>query len=140
MKETELDVGRGQVTGEKIKLPSLHQGKEGWLRHQTKRREASEADADGVVFRLQRCCTEENHPVLSIIGSFAPSLLIASPPLLALMQGGGFNGHQFNNHQLNTHMHYSQVQTPSFLFTRTYPVANLVNSFQVNGLVTQIFA
>src|SRR5216110_227694 len=42
--------------------------KEGWLRHQRKFGEATEADAAGVVFLLD---SSENHPGLAISGCFA---------------------------------------------------------------------
>src|SRR2546425_4888571 len=48
-------------------------------------REATEADADGVVFLS---LGSENHPGLAVRGCCATFLLIARPPLLAVMQGG----------------------------------------------------
>src|SRR5207248_5859845 len=45
-----------------------HHRKEGWLRHQRKFGEATEADAAGVVFLLD---SSENHPGLAISGCFA---------------------------------------------------------------------
>src|SRR5439155_21062919 len=48
-------------------------------------RAATEADAAGVVFHL---FSSENHPGLAISGCFATFLLVARPPLLAVMQGG----------------------------------------------------
>src|SRR5262249_33748572 len=72
-------------------FPSLHQRKEGRAASSIKFCEATEADAAGVVFRPppRVCFQSENHPVLAsaVASRF---LLIARPPLLALVQGGEY--------------------------------------------------
>src|SRR6266700_7097614 len=72
------------VSGRIGKFPSLHYRKEGWLRHQRKFGEATEADAAGVVFLLD---SSENHPGLAISGCLR-YFLNRSATLLAVMQGG----------------------------------------------------
>src|ERR1041385_1306892 len=47
-------------------FPSLHHGKEGWLRHSKNCRVATSADAAGVVLLFP--LKSENHPVLAISG------------------------------------------------------------------------
>ena len=49
-------------------FPSLHDRKEGWLRQQKEFREATEADAAGVVFLL---FSSGHHPGLANSGCFA---------------------------------------------------------------------
>jgi hypothetical protein len=52
-----------------------------------KYRVATEADADGVVFVS---LVSENHPGLARLRRLRGIFLIASPPLLAVMQGGEY--------------------------------------------------
>ena len=54
---------------------------EGWLRHQQKGGEANLSAADGVVAKAKRFVMPD-HPVHSINGGFAASLLMSRPPLL----------------------------------------------------------
>src|SRR5205809_2875793 len=69
-----------------------HYRKEGWLRHQRKYGEATEADAAGVVFLLD---SSENHPGLAISRCFAIFLnRSATPPCTtALLCPTSFAGH-----------------------------------------------
>src|ERR1043166_4450388 len=62
-------------------LPSLHHRKEGWVRHQEKRRPATETDATGVVFLL---CPIGKPPRPREMRRLRDIFLIARPPLLAV--------------------------------------------------------
>src|SRR5579871_3973282 len=61
------------------KTPLLIQ--EGWLRHQEKAGEAHLSAADGVV-GYAKYFVVPDHPVRSLKGGFAASLLVSRPPLL----------------------------------------------------------
>ena|SRR2546425_10048956 len=66
-------------------FPSLHHRKEGWLRHQKNFAKPPKPTQPGWFSFLY---PSENHPGLAISGCCATFLLIARPPLLAVMQGG----------------------------------------------------
>src|SRR5262249_39914816 len=66
-------------------FPSLHQRKEGWLRHQENVAKPPKLTQPGW---FSFCSQSENHPDLAISGCFSDIFLIARPPLLAVMQGG----------------------------------------------------
>jgi hypothetical protein len=73
------------------RFPSLHNRKEGRAALSIRFRAATEADAAGVVFL---CFQSENHPGLAsaVASRF---LLVARPPLLAVVQGGEYAFRQF---------------------------------------------
>jgi len=61
----------------------LRHRKKGWLRHQENFAQHPKLTQLGVVFLL---FSSVNHPGLAISGGFAIILLIARPPLLAVMR------------------------------------------------------
>ena len=75
-------------------FPSLHRRKEGWLRHQ-ENREATEADAAGVVFLF---FSFGKPPRPRCQRMLCGVLLIARPPLLAVMQGGDYRLISIHSH------------------------------------------
>src|SRR5690349_20400289 len=86
----------------RAKLPSLHHRKEGRAASPIRFREATKADAAGVVFLLYSI---GKPPRPRVRRRLRDIFLIARPPLLAVMQGG-----EYSLTTIYSHLHRPRLQ------------------------------